>query len=512
MMDLLIKKESSREKEYIKKIKAKKLNKYQEFKTLNFAAGSSSVIFILLFLNGFDVINKEFNKSLILFSLVYFIEAFLLYTVMSTIRKQILNNGFIKPSTRRIGILLIAFIATGNIFAVIAGFTLIKRERTLEYTLSIYMIINSICIIMVTALNLFKESVVDTFTLGFGLIIAITILYIFSMLMISLYIKGSKIDKKLIPVAIFLLVTSLTGNAFALIISVMIITKYRHKDEDRSIEWINILERLFRNNMAIMGLLVVVFLLSLSILSCLTFDYSIAIDNNYSAILKQPSLEYPFGTDNFGRCVFTRIVFGTRISLVVGICVTIIPLIAGAALGAAAGYFGGRVDNIIMRVLDVQYAVPDILLAIAIIAAFGANTTNLILALSIGSVAIYARTVRATVLSLANAEFVEAARACGAKDHVIIFKHIIPNSLAPIIVRATMSIGTAVLATSSLSYLGLGVEPYIPEWGNVLKIGSKYLESNPYLAVFPGLAIIILVLAFNFFGDGLRDALDPKLK
>ena len=230
------------------------------------------------------------------------------------------------------------------------------------------------------------------------------------------------------------------------------------------------------------------------------------------ALLRPVSMEYPFGTDNYGRCVFTRIVFGARISLIVGVCVTVLPMVVGGILGAAAGFFGKRTDNIIMRLLDVQYAVPDMLLAIAIIAAFGANTVNLILALSIGMVAVYARTVRATVLGLANAEFVEAARSCGARDWNIIFRHIIPNSLAPIIVRSTMGIGTAVLSTSSLSYLGLGVEPHIPEWGNILKIGSQYLETNPYLAIFPGLAIILLVLAFNFFGDGLRDALDPKLK
>ena len=166
----------------------------------------------------------------------------------------------------------------------------------------------------------------------------------------------------------------------------------------------------------------------------------------------------------------------------------------------------------IMRLLDVLYAIPDILLAVAIIAAFGANLVNLVIALSVSSIAVYARTVRATVLGLANSEFVEAARSCGARDWNIIFRHIIPNSMAPIIVRMTMGIGTAVLSTSSLSYLGLGVEPNMPEWGNILKIGSQYLETNPYLAIFPGLAIIILVLAFNFFGDGLRDAFDPKLK
>lgn len=167
----------------------------------------------------------------------------------------------------------------------------------------------------------------------------------------------------------------------------LIISHYRHQGEDRAIEWRDIWERLFRNKMAVMGMLVVVFLLSLSLASALTFDYGVAIDNNYDAILRPVSMEYPFGTDNYGRCVFTRIVFGARISLIVGVCVTVLPMIVGGILGAAAGFFGKRADNIIMRLLDVQYAVPDMLLAIAIIAAFGANTVNLILALSIGMVA-----------------------------------------------------------------------------------------------------------------------------
>jgi peptide/nickel transport system permease protein len=169
-------------------------------------------------------------------------------------------------------------------------------------------------------------------------------------------------------------------------------------------------------------------------------------------------------------------------------------------------------DNVIMRILDVFNAVPSILLAVAIVAALGASLVNLVLALAISSVPGYARIVRAQVLGVSNQEFVEAAKACGAKDGRIIFKHIIPNSLAPVIVQATMGIGSAVLSTSSLSYLGLGVQEWVPEWGNVLKAGSTFLETNPYIAIFPGLAIIVIVLAFNFFGDGLRDALDPKLK
>lgn len=499
-------------KQYLKRIEQRKLNNFQEYKNSDFAAGASLILALVILFFSFDFQAKKISQVSLIVGGVYLISAFIQYLITIKVKKEILETNDIKKSTRVMGYLLIPFALAGNIFMSIAGFTLVKKEKTIEYTLCVYAILTSLIIILISALNLFKEYVATTFMLGMGILTGITIFYIITILAVSKYVKGKKADKKLLPFAVPLIISIATGNVFAFLLGLIIISKIRHKDEETSIEWIDVLRRLFRNYMAVMGVFAVVFLISLSLCSNLTFDYSIAIDNNYGTILRSPSLEFPFGTDNYGRCVFTRIVFGARISLIVGTIATLVPVIMGGVLGAISGYYGKTLDNTIMRVLDILYAVPGILLAIAIVAAFGANTMNLILALSIGSVPLYARTVRATVMGIANNEFVEAAKACGANDTTIIFKHIIPNSLAPIIVRATLGIGSTVLSTSSLSYLGLGVEPHIPEWGNILKIGSNYLETNPYLAVFPGLAIILIVLSFNYFGDGLRDALDPKLK
>ena len=504
--------ENKRKRDYVKKLKNRKLRKSQEYKNLTFSSGVTLALALIFALSGFNFITGEVTPVLLILSATFLAEGIIQILILGWLRSALLASKPITRPMRLMAILLWAFGLTGNVFAIVSGFVLIKKERPLEYIMTVYAAITSFLIILVSSLNLFKDFVANHFLLGMTLLVIFVIFYLFAIVLIHIWEREGKVDKKLLPVAALLIVSAISGNGFALLAGLLIIAHYRHQGQERSIEWIDIWDRLFRNNMAVVGMLVVVFLFSLSICSTLTFDYDIAVDNDYSAILQPMSLEYPFGTDNYGRCVFTRIIFGARISLSVGLCVTALPMLVGGILGAAAGFFGKRTDNIIMRILDVQYAVPDILLAIAIIAAFGANTVNLILALSIGMIAVYARTVRATVMGLANAEFVEAARSCGASDWKIIFRHIIPNSLAPVIVRATLGIGSAVLSTSSLSYLGIGVEPYIPEWGNILNIGSQYLETNPHLAIFPGLAIIILVLSFNFFGDGLRDALDPKLK
>lgn len=444
---------------------------------------------------------------------VYTFAALLQYVINKRIIKEVTGDAnAISPLTRKMGWLLLPFVFTGNFFLFISGCMLIKNKKNLEYQLSVYSVLVSIFIIVVSMLNLAKESQADTFWLGIGVYALYTVLNVIVMQAVRKYTYGKKPDKKFLPYAYISVAGIALGNVFSFLLGIVALGKYYNKNEEVNVEWIDVIRRLFKNYTSCIGMFIVIFLLSVSIASNLTFDYAIAIDNNFMARLAPPSLMYPFGCDDYGRCVFTRIIFGAQISLLVGMISTILPCILGGMLGAIAGYYGGKIDNIIMRSLDVLAAVPGILLAIAIIAAFGTSTVNLILALSIGGISGYARTVRAQVLGVANQEFVEAAKACGAKDATIIFRHIIPNSLAPVIVRVTMGMGSAVLSTSSLSYLGIGVEAHVPEWGNILKAGSKFLETNPYIAIFPGIAIIIIVLSFNFFGDGLRDALDPKLK
>lgn len=269
--------------------------------------------------------------------------------------------------------------------------------------------------------------------------------------------------------------------------------------------------RLKKNRLAIFGLAILILLILMAIFADILAPYGYD-EQNLQNTFQTPNLEHPFGTDEFGRDILSRIIYGSRISLQVGIIAVGIAVIIGGFLGAVAGYFSGKVDNIIMRCMDVLLSIPQMLLAISIVAALGNSLANLMIAVGVSSIPQYARIVRASVISIKNQEFVESAKATGSNDLRIIFKHVIPNCLAPVIVQATLGIGLAILTAAGLSFIGLGIKPPTPEWGAMLSGGRMYIRDYPHLTLFPGIAIVVTIFAFNVLGDGLRDALDPKLK
>jgi len=267
-----------------------------------------------------------------------------------------------------------------------------------------------------------------------------------------------------------------------------------------------------KNKGAVVGLIIVGIIVVAAIVGFIMIPYESIVEINAKEMLLHPTKGHIFGTDQYGRDIFKRIVYGAHYSLLVGVVAVIVALVIGGTLGMIAGYFGGIVENLIMRGCDVFASIPSLLMAICISTAFGSNIWVLMISVGVISVPSFARVARASVMTVRDKDFVEASRAVGASGFRIMFTHILPNAMAPIVVQATMRVGSAIIAAASLSFLGMGVPIPAPEWGAMLSDGRGMIRDNSYMTMFPGLAIMITVLSINLIGDALRDAMDPKLK
>ncbi|PIC82600.1 nickel transporter permease [Sporosarcina sp. P1] len=266
-----------------------------------------------------------------------------------------------------------------------------------------------------------------------------------------------------------------------------------------------------KSKVAVVGAFIVIFFILLALFGPLVTKEGIN-EQLMTDRLQPPSSEYWFGTDDFGRDIFSRIIHGARISLSVGFFSVVGSIVVGSFLGIIAGYYGRWIDTIISRIFDIMLAFPSILLAIAIVSVLGPSLRNALIAIAIINVPNFGRLIRSKVLSIKEDEYITAAKAIGMKDFRILFSHILPNSMAPVIVQGTLAIATAILEAAALGFLGLGAEAPYPEWGKMLADSKDYLQNAPWTMIFPGLAIMLTVLGFNLMGDGLRDALDPKMK
>ena len=284
-------------------------------------------------------------------------------------------------------------------------------------------------------------------------------------------------------------------------------------DIKKKSQFVEVWKRLCRNKTAVLGLVIVALLTLMAILSPILIDYETqVIKTNYSEALQAPSANHWFGTDEMGRDILLRVMYGSTVSLSIGVVTVAVSLTVGLILGAAAGYFGGKTDMIIMRIMDIFLAIPGTLLAICIVASLGNSIPNLVIAQAVSSIPTFSRVVRGAVITARDADYVEAARAIGAKDATIIFHEVLPNSLAPIIVQTTLQVASVILSIAGLSFIGLGIPAPRPEWGAMLSGARAYIRDYSYMCLFPGLAIMTTILSLNLLGDGLRDALDPRLR
>ncbi|MCC8059518.1 MAG: ABC transporter permease [Clostridiales bacterium] len=269
--------------------------------------------------------------------------------------------------------------------------------------------------------------------------------------------------------------------------------------------------RFRKNQLAVFGCALILLMIFMCLFAPVIAPYGFD-EQDYMACFEGPSLQHICGTDNLGRDIFSRLLYGGRVSLFIGIISVGIGLAIGGFIGAVAGYFGGVVDNVLMRIMDILMAIPSIILAISICAALGPGLINTMIAVGVATIPNYARILRSSILSIKQQEYIEAARAIGANNPRIIIRHIVPNSMSGLIVQASMGVGRAIISAASMSFIGLGIQPPNPEWGAMLSGARSYFRDYSYMILFPGLAIFFAVLSMNLIGDGLRDALDPRLK
>lgn len=274
--------------------------------------------------------------------------------------------------------------------------------------------------------------------------------------------------------------------------------------------WAEAWRRLRKNRMAMIALVVLILMVLCAVFAPLVAPYDYTAQDLENKFV-YPCLAHPFGTDNLGRDIFSRVIYGSRISLQVGLIAVSIAVVVGGTLGAIAAFYP-KLDNIIMRFMDIFMAIPSLLMAIAITSALGSGTRNLMISVGLSSMPQYARIMRASVLTVKDQEFIEAASSIGASSFRTIVLHILPNAFAPLLVQATLGVGNAIMSAATLSFLGLGIQPPTPEWGSLLSTGRNFIRQFWPMTIFPGLAIMLVVYALNILGDGLRDALDPRLK
>lgn len=283
--------------------------------------------------------------------------------------------------------------------------------------------------------------------------------------------------------------------------------KYRKESQ-----WREVVRRFRKNRTAMLGLVLLCIILLMAIFADIIVPYEMCTKQVGADRLQAPGGGHTFGADELGRDIFARIVHGSRYSLFIGIATSLLALAVGGLLGAACGYYGGRLDNIVMRLMDMVMSVPPVLLSLAVVAALGANLRNLLIAITISCIPSTVRLVRSVVITVADQDYIEAAHSYGSGNFRIILKYVIPNAMGPIIVNTTMNISSMILSVAGLSFIGMGVQPPRPEWGAMLSDARQYMFKAPHLLIIPGIAILLTALSFNLVGDGLRDALDPKLR